>query len=217
MTRPAIRDPEATRTAIIRAAYGLFVEKGFADTSVSEIAKAAGVTQSLIHHHFGSKQELWRQVGQSCLHELTQKQEENLRRSRELPGTEGLRLLMRDSFTFMRQRPDLLRLYLWVNLERSLIPLPDAEDLRMALNMRDHVTFLQQAGVVRTDLRPEYVMQMMHGLILQWMQARQQMAPWIHHGQLNPDLMSPEELERADEEYLDAAIRVFLEGITPKA
>lgn len=216
MTRPATRDPEATRTAIIKAAYGLFVEKGFADTSVSEIAKAAGVTQSLIHHHFGSKQELWRQVSQSCMQELAQHQEEHLRRVRELPGAEGVRVLMRDSFAFMRKRPDLMRLFLWVNLERALIPLPDCDDLRMAQQMRDHFVYLQKAGVLRSDLRPEYIMQMQHGLLMQWIQARQVMTAWMHHGTVDPALATAEVLERTDEEYLDAAVKVFLDGVTPR-
>lgn len=217
MTRPAIRDPEATRTAIIKAAYGLFVEKGFADTSVSEIAKAAGVTQSLIHHHFGSKQELWKDVGRSCLLEIRERQEERLRQIRGLPGTEGLRILMRESFEFLRKRPDLLRLYLWVSLERSLIPLPHSDDLQMAEQLRDYLAFLQKSGVLRADVRPEFIMQMLHGLLLQWMQSRQEMVPWIQHGHMDPSLVSPEEMERADAEYLDAAWRVFLDGVTPRA
>lgn len=217
MNRPAIRDPEATRASIIKAAYALFVEKGFADTSVSEIAKAAGVTQSLIHHHFGSKQELWKEVGRSCLYEIRERQDERLRQISGLPGTEGLRTLMRESFEFLRKRPDLLRLYLWVSLERSLIPLPHNDDLKMAVQLRDHLAFLQQSGVLRADLRPEFIMQMMHGLLIQWMQARQEMVPWIQHGRMDPSLVSPEDMERADEEYLDAAWRVFVEGVTPRA
>ena len=41
--------------AIINAARTCFVEKGFAGTSISAIAKKAQINQSLIDHHFGNK------------------------------------------------------------------------------------------------------------------------------------------------------------------
>ena len=58
------RDPIATRNAILDAAEAVFSERGFGDASMSGIAARGGVTQSLIHHHFGSKQALWRAVKQ---------------------------------------------------------------------------------------------------------------------------------------------------------
>ena len=57
-----MRNPEATKKAILDAAERVFFEKGFAQVSTSEIAEEAGVTKSLIHHHFGSKEALWAQV-----------------------------------------------------------------------------------------------------------------------------------------------------------
>ncbi len=53
------RDPEAKKMAILRAARRLFTEKGYADTTVRDIADRAGVNQSLIFRYFGSKQELF--------------------------------------------------------------------------------------------------------------------------------------------------------------
>ena len=55
------RNPEATRNSILDAAEALFVSKGFAAASLSDIARRAAVTKSLIHHHFGSKEALWDQ------------------------------------------------------------------------------------------------------------------------------------------------------------
>ena len=46
---------DSTTTAILEAAEELFLEKGFDGASLSEIARKAGVNQSLIAHHFGSK------------------------------------------------------------------------------------------------------------------------------------------------------------------
>lgn len=213
MTRPAIRDPEATRTAIIKAAHRLFVEKGFADTAVSEIAREAGVTQSLIHHHFGSKQELWRQVGHSCLTEIAQTQQECLLQSHESPGAEGLSRMLRGMFAFLRTRPDLVRLSLWFALERPLIPLPEREHLQMAQRLRDHLITLQQSGAIRSDMRPEYIVVMIQGLLLQWMQVHEDMVPWMLYSELDPTRVTPEQMEQADAEYVDAALKVLVEGV----
>ncbi|KJF65275.1 MULTISPECIES: TetR/AcrR family transcriptional regulator [Rhizobium/Agrobacterium group] len=49
---------ERTRAAILAAAIELFGEKGYRATSVSDIAKRAGVVQSALHHHFGAKEQL---------------------------------------------------------------------------------------------------------------------------------------------------------------
>ena len=50
---------DSTTDKILTAATALFIDKGFDATPVSRIAQHAGVTQSLIFHHFSSKAELW--------------------------------------------------------------------------------------------------------------------------------------------------------------
>ncbi|MGV2052395.1 TetR family transcriptional regulator [Agrobacterium sp. 22-209-1] len=47
---------ERTRLAILKSAVELFGEKGYRATSISQIAKRAGVVQSALHHHFGAKE-----------------------------------------------------------------------------------------------------------------------------------------------------------------
>ena len=44
----------------LRAAIRAFSEVGFAGATTAAIARDAGVTQPLVHHHFGSKDGLWR-------------------------------------------------------------------------------------------------------------------------------------------------------------
>jgi AcrR family transcriptional regulator len=48
------------RGRILSAAIRAFSEVGYAGTTTAGIARAAGVTQPLVHHHFGSKDGLWR-------------------------------------------------------------------------------------------------------------------------------------------------------------
>lgn len=46
---------EATRRALLDAAADLFSERGFARTSLDDVAAVARVTKGAIYHHFGSK------------------------------------------------------------------------------------------------------------------------------------------------------------------
>lgn len=53
---------EATRRAVLAAARSLFGSKGYAQTSVDEIAGAARVTKGAVYHHFAGKEALFRAV-----------------------------------------------------------------------------------------------------------------------------------------------------------
>lgn len=56
--RKARRGP-LTRKQILDASLRLFSEKGFARTSVRDIARGAGITDAAIYYHFSSKRELF--------------------------------------------------------------------------------------------------------------------------------------------------------------
>jgi AcrR family transcriptional regulator len=49
-----------TREAILTAARAAFAERGFDAASIRAIATAAGVDPALVHHYFGTKEELFR-------------------------------------------------------------------------------------------------------------------------------------------------------------
>jgi AcrR family transcriptional regulator len=56
------RHVEATRRAVLDAARTSFGKKGYAQTSVDEIAAAARVTKGAVYHHFAGKEALFRAV-----------------------------------------------------------------------------------------------------------------------------------------------------------
>jgi AcrR family transcriptional regulator len=53
---------EATRAALLDQATALFLERGFAGTSLEDIASASLVTRGAVYHHFSGKKELFEQV-----------------------------------------------------------------------------------------------------------------------------------------------------------
>jgi len=62
MTRPRGRrpgDPDVTRRAILEAASATFAEAGYEQATIRAIAARAGVDPSLVHHHFGTKEDLF--------------------------------------------------------------------------------------------------------------------------------------------------------------
>ena len=53
---------EKTETRILSAAEKVFAEKGLKGSTVNEVAELAEVTPSLIHYHFGGKENLYKTV-----------------------------------------------------------------------------------------------------------------------------------------------------------
>lgn len=51
-----------TRTAIMKTATKLFLNKGFGETSTRDIAKEIGITQPALYHHFNDKEVLFLDV-----------------------------------------------------------------------------------------------------------------------------------------------------------
>jgi AcrR family transcriptional regulator len=54
-----VRHGPVTREQILDSSLRLFSEKGFARTSVRDIAQAAGITDAAIYYHFASKRDLF--------------------------------------------------------------------------------------------------------------------------------------------------------------
>jgi AcrR family transcriptional regulator len=53
---------EATRSAVVGAARELFGRQGYGETTIDEIAAAAGVAKGAVYHHFATKERLFETV-----------------------------------------------------------------------------------------------------------------------------------------------------------
>lgn len=187
-------DPEASRAAILDAAERLFLERGFAGASMSEIAKGSGVTKSLIHHHFGSKEALWREVKRRRFSGYHEQQTELFARSG--PSAELLRESMRVYFRFLRDNPETVRLMSWVQLEG------DRELNDMVQELRDrgiaHLQAAQEAGVLRRDVPAPFILMTFIGLVKAWFS--------------DPVNLKEDDPTAADG-YLDCAWALFSSGV----
>lgn len=59
MSRPVNADADATRQRMLSEAVALFSEHGLGSTSLRDVASAAGVSLAMVHHVFGSKDDLY--------------------------------------------------------------------------------------------------------------------------------------------------------------
>lgn len=102
------------REEILRAARLEFAAHGFAGATTVAIAARAGVTQPLVHHHFGSKEKLWT----AMLVELFGALRERLDQANAQGGNDRERIerLVRTVIAFSAERPELSRL---IRLESS--------------------------------------------------------------------------------------------------
>jgi AcrR family transcriptional regulator len=74
MSRPKSRRElysEATRAALLETATAMFAERGFARTSLDDIAVATQVTRGAVYHHFESKQALFEAVFAALEEDMT--------------------------------------------------------------------------------------------------------------------------------------------------
>jgi TetR/AcrR family transcriptional regulator len=155
-----VRDPEGTRTAIIDAAERLFAENGFAATSMRDISTASGVSHPLIHHYFGSKDELYSAVKRRLVEGYAKRFP---RAARAVDRPIGVRAEMRRLRAFLGDNPMLLRLCQRTRLEGDSQVWPGEPDQLDTLRRRIEVS--QRRGLIRADLDATYLSIMILGLV----------------------------------------------------
>ena len=202
---------EQSRDAIIRAAEKLFVEKGFAGTSMSSIAREAGVTQSLIHYHFHSKADLWSEV-KSRLFEHYRR--EQIRAFEE--GT-GERSMIEDAirryFRFLRNNPAFVRLIAWHSLEAQAGEVSGAqvEGLDTLFQMgAEQIRGGQERGEVRADIDPILLIHVFISACESWFFQRASFCGAC------AEMFAGVPMDEVDERFVDTLVRTVLEGVRPR-
>ncbi len=198
MSPPPPRDPELTRARILDAATTLFVQQGFSDLSMSQLAAAAGVTKSLIHHHFGAKEQLWEVVKQRALEGYFAEQMQMLEAA-DQPGTDLLHASVVAYFRFLQRNPQAVRLYAWAHLEGDkACSEVDREVVRLGA---ERLREAQAAGLMRTDINPTHVIATFVMTCSHWFQSRLDHEHWPGIGD--------------DDAFLDDFLKLFMDGLRP--
>jgi len=124
----SIKNESSLEESILETAERLFLEKGFALTSTTEIAKAVGCNQALVHYYFRTKDNLFNTIFEQKFRMLF----ENLYASQSfenIPFTEKVRHAVESHFDLLTKNP---KLPLLVATELSRLP-ENLENLRNKL------------------------------------------------------------------------------------
>lgn len=150
-----LRPAESTPKKILAAARTLFVEHGFAGTSMGRIASKAKVNHSLLFHHFGSKKNLWLAVKDEILNEG------KLIYSTLPPLDQPLKTFFKELITyavlFYKNNPDLVRMLNWQRLDSTTEKTVGLALSNESLAWITACKFYQEKGELDKTLRPEFV------------------------------------------------------------
>lgn len=161
------RDAESTRSTVIDAAARLFAERGFAATSIRDISAASGISHPLIHHHFGSKEDLYVAVKRHMVEGYARRFPVAARATnRPL----SVRAEMRRLMTYLSENEVMFRLCSWARLEGDIKVWPGEPDLLDTL--RSRIKAAQRRNLIRTDLDAATLSVMILGLIYVWVENR---------------------------------------------
>lgn len=197
---PRKRDPEATRAAILDAAEDLFLAHGPSEVPTSRIATSAGVTKSLIHHHFGSKEELWNEIKRRHFEQYFEAQMQMLK------SEEGALELLHQSiiayFRFLQNDERSVSFMSWRFVEGDDPCLAQERELFELGTQR--IREGQEEGLIRPDLEPISIIKAFLAMVMQWFQTR---------GQLCEMLGEDCDVAAMEETYLKDILTIFFDGV----
>lgn len=149
-------DPTKTKEKILYHANALFVKKGFNGTSMRDIAGAAGLSQSMISHHFGCKQDLWNKIQATHFDDYVQQLGECDLSSCGKAYRDELLCFIDKRIEYFDKHPEIVRMMTWQSLD-DVKPIPDhtAHDL-LGQFIKD-LELAQQHGEVRQDIEAVYI------------------------------------------------------------
>lgn len=199
MAEERTRDTEATRKAVLVAAERLFAEQGFAATSMRDISQASGVSHPLIHHHFGSKAELYAAVKRRLVEDYARRFP-NAAKAANRPL--NIRAELRRILRYIGGNPMLLRLCARTHLEGDKQVWPGEPTVLDMLCRR--IAISQKRKLIRDDVSPEHLSIMLLGLVYFWLQAKE------HLEQRFGNRVS-------EKQYLCQAIAILERGTAPLA
>jgi len=138
------------RKEIFNASVHLFLEKGFTETSMREIADAAGIGKSTLYYYFKSKDEILISYFRNELTKITLRAEEIAEQN--LSIVEKLRNIMQMHLAYL---VDNKKNFLKLSLEAQRLSFESQEKIQKTRHAyQDLLCTLIEAGIQTGELRP---------------------------------------------------------------
>lgn len=155
------------RQRLIDTARDLFATHGYNGVSVREVVGEAGLSQRMVYHYFGSKEELYRAVLEDVFSRLEALELDTLTTPQS--PDRMIEAVLQVYFQFLKDNPAFVRLLLWENLQ-PVEPLestfPGGVKRHMLSLLRDTIAQGEQASQLRTGLEPAHLLVQIIGLSL---------------------------------------------------
>jgi AcrR family transcriptional regulator len=198
--RRATPSESERRDEILALATQIFADKGYASTTVREIADSAGILSGSLYHHFASKESMLHEI----MHGFLDGTIEHYRATIAEGGAplDVLRALVHDAFESLGANPAALAVM--INEFNLLVQFPRFDYLREGAEETERMwtEVIEQGmrtGAIRSDIEPRMIYRFMRDTI--WISVR-----WYHpDGRFRP--------EQIADFYLD----VLLDGIKAPA
>lgn len=202
--RPRRDGPAMAREAILERAFAAFARLGFDGVSLRQLAAECEVSDSLLSHHFGSKQQLWQEAADSVFAPLYRQLVDTLENIEAENVAWKLRHNLKASLTLLATHPDVIAFMFREGDTES----PRAEHLRLhyvdPYTDRIHALVDEAAaqGLIR-QLSHEACTGMVFGIM------RMLVMPGVYRHMLAPRLATPASISA----YVDEVVSIFYDGL----
>jgi TetR/AcrR family transcriptional regulator len=166
-------DGESSRRQILKGALPLFAARGYRGTTLRAVAKACGVSQPLIHHHFGTKRKLWDALRASVVEDYGRAQAPQFAMTEASRAflDDGLRTILR----WYQENPQHIRLGLWAHIEGDASPWPGQNEQHAFIVAM--LTDAQAKGLLRDDVPAFHLSMAIGGMAYYWFLFKRRYAP----------------------------------------
>jgi TetR/AcrR family transcriptional regulator, cholesterol catabolism regulator len=159
------------RDEILALAAKIFADKGYASTTVREIADSAGILSGSLYHHFASKEAMLDEIMHGFLDHIVAQYRATVAAGGD--PLEVLRALVREAFGSLGGNPAALAVM--INEFNFLVQFPRFAYLREGAEETERLWTAviedgMQAGVFRSDIEPRMIYRFMRDTI--WISVR---------------------------------------------
>lgn len=188
-----------TISNILEAAQALFLEKNYADVTMTDIAGAAEVTKGALYHHFSGKEDLYLRMMHSYLEEMGS----ILREVAEASKGTCRQRLHQFTLTFLQLPPQKRELMGLVRRDINIFKDPQREQLIRAYQaaLPEQVESIIYEGIINGEI----------------MAADARLLSWEHVAMVELALRPyAQRVLGSHQETADFVIRVFFDGVASK-